>query len=161
MSGTLGFGAGRGFGGSAHLGDVLSALLDGELPAAQQELVRAHVDACPGCAEELAAVDQARTWVRSLPPVEPPFGFYERMLLDQRQIAAAMRARPGVRRRAGLAALGVAAAAATVLGIGSPSHRPVSPSVPRLVEAHATSASVGADLLSKLAPVGVPVTFGR
>lgn len=161
MSGGVGFGAGRGFGGSDHMGDVLSALLDGELPAAQQELVRAHVDACPGCAEELAAVDQARTWVRSLPPVEAPFGFYERMLLDQRHIAAAMRARPAVRRRAGLAALGAAAAAATVLGIGSPSPRPVSPSVPRLVEAHATSASVGADLLSKLAPVGVPVTFGR
>ena len=161
MSGAVGFGAGRGFGGADHLGDALSAWLDGELPAAQQEVVRAHLDGCPGCAEELAAVDQARRWVRSLPPVEAPFGFYERMLLDRGQNAAAMAARPSVRRRAGLAALGAAAAAATVLGVGSPSPRSVSPSVPRLVEAHATSASVGADLLSKLAPVGVPVTFGR
>jgi hypothetical protein len=60
-----------------------------------------------------------------------------------------------------LAALGAAAAAVTVLGVGSPSARPVNPAVPRLVEAHATSAAVGADLLSKLAPVGIPVSFGR
>jgi hypothetical protein len=107
-------------------------------------------------------VTQARSWVRALPPVEPPFGFYERLLLDRPAPAAAgFGSRTSMRRRAGLAALGAAAAAVTVLGRGSPSPRPVSPAVPRLVEAHATSASVGADLLSKLAPVGVPVSFGR
>ena len=158
---TAGFGAGAGFGGTGHLGDTLSALLDGELPAAQQEVAQAHVAACPACAEELAAVRQARSWVRALPPVDPPFGFYERMLLDRARPVVPVGARTATRRRAGLAALGAAAAAATVLGIGSPSPRPVSPSVPRLVEAHATGASVGADLLSKLAPVGVPMTFGR
>ena len=150
-----------GFGGQAHLDDVLSALLDGELPRAQEEAARAHLAACPACAEELAAVQQARTWLRGLPPVDAPFGFYERMLLYGPGRVAAFTARPSLRRRAGLAALGAAAAAVTVLGVGSPSPRPVSPAVPRLVEAHATSASVGADLLSKLAPVGVPVTFGR
>ena len=158
MSG--GFGTGAGFGGSTHLGDALSALLDGELPAAQQEVAHAHLAACPRCEEELAAVRQARSWVRALPSVDAPFGFYERMLLD-RAPAVAAGARAATRRRAGLAALGAAAAAATVLGIGSPSPRPVSPSVDRMVEAHATGASMGADLLSKLAPVGVPVTFGR
>lgn len=158
---STGFGAGAGFGGSSHLGDALSALLDGELPAPQQEVARAHLAACPACAEELAAVRQVRSWVRALPPVDPPFGFYERMLLDRATPALPVGVRASTRRRAGLAALGAAAAAATVLGIGSPSERPVSPSVPRLVEAHATGASVGADLLSKLAPVGVPMTFGR
>lgn len=145
------------FGDSAHLGDALSALLDGELAAAQEEVARAHLARCPECAQELVAVRDARTWLRTLPPVDPPFGFYERLLLDggRLQIPA------NLRRRAGLAALGAAAAAVTVLGVGSPSTRPVSPAVPRLVEAHATSASVGADLLSKLAPVGVPVSFGR
>jgi len=145
------------FGDSAHLGDALSALLDGELVAAQEEVARAHVARCPDCAQELVAVRDARTWLRALPPVDPPFGFYQRILLDggRPQFPA------NLRRRAGLAAFGAAAAAVTVLGVGSPSTRPVSPAGPRLVEAHATSASVGADLLSKLAPVGVPVSFGR
>jgi len=154
------FGTDGGFAG--HLGDALSALLDGELPAAQAEGARDHLAVCPDCTRELAAVDQARTWVRTLPPVDPPFGFYERMLLDRQPVLrGALGDRATLRRRAGVAAFGAAAAAVTVLGIGSPSPRPVSPSVPRLVEAHATSASVGADLLSKLAPVGVPVSFGR
>ncbi len=146
---------------TGHLGDTLSALLDGELPRPQEEAARAHLAACPECAEELRAVRQARARVRGLPPVEPPFGFYERMLQGAPVWAPAVASQPsGLRRRAGVAVLGAAAAAVTVLGIGSPSPRPVSPSVPRLVEAHATSASVGADLLSKLAPVGVPVSFG-
>ena len=156
MSGSTPFGAGP------HLGDALSALLDGELPIAQADQARAHLAACPTCAHELSAVTQARAWVRALPPVEPPLGFYERMLVDRREpVTAPFGARSTLRRRAGLAALGAAAAAVTVLGVGSPAAQPVSPAVPRLVEAHATSASVGADLLSKLAPVGVPVSFGR
>ncbi len=149
------------FGNSAHLGDVLSALLDGELAREQEEAARAHLARCPECAEELVAIRDARTWVRSLPRVDPPFGFYERMLRGAPRSVPTFGAQPRLRRRAGVAALGAAAAAVTVLGIGSPSPRPVSPSVPRLVEAHATSASVGADLLSKLAPVGIPVSFGR
>ena len=154
------FGRGR-FGGQTHLGDALSALLDGELSSAQQETARAHLAACPECAEELAAVGQARSWVRGLPQVEPPFGFYERLLLDRPPASPVpFGVSAGLRRRAGLAALGAAAAAVTVLGVGSPAAQPVSPAVPRLVEAHAASASVGADLLSKLAPMGVPVSFG-
>jgi anti-sigma factor RsiW len=155
------FGRG-GFGGQTHLGDALSALLDGELSMAQQETARAHLAGCTECSDELAAVGQARSWVRGLPQVDPPFGFYERILLD-RPLPGTPRfgGNPGLRRRAGVAAFGAAAAAVTVLGVGSPAARPVNPSMPRLVEAHAASASVGADLLSKLAPVGVPISFGR
>ena len=145
----------------AHPGDVLSAYLDGELPRPHEDAVRAHLAGCPDCAEELLAVGQARTWTRALPPVDAPFGFYERILLAPSSPAGVFGSRAGIRRRAGLAALGAAAAAVTVLGVGSPSVRPVNPAVPRLVEAHATGASVGADLLSKLAPLGVPVSFGR
>jgi anti-sigma factor RsiW len=147
------------FGGGMHLGDALSGLLDGELAPSQQDAARAHLVGCPTCAEELRAVGEARDWVRALPPVEPPFGFYERAMRDGRRGAFATG--PSLRRRAGLAALGAAAAAVTVLGVGSPRPNPASPAVPRLVEAHAASASVGADLLSKLAPVAVPVSFGR
>ena len=153
------FGRGR-FGGRTHLGDALSALLDGELSMAQQETARAHLAACPECAEELAAVGQARSWVRGLPQVDPPFGFYERILRDRPLPGTApFGVSPSLRRRAGVAALGAAAAAVTVLGVGSPAARPVNPAMPQLVEAHATSASIGADLLSKLAPMGVPVSF--
>ena len=161
------FGRGR-FGGQSHLDEALSALLDGELSPVQQEAARAHLAACPECTDELAAVGQARSWVRGLPQVDPPFGFYERILLDRPlprtspfETRVPFGARPSLRRRAGLAALGAAAAAVTVLGVGSPAARPVNPAMPRMVEAHATSASVGADLLSKLAPMGVPVSLGR
>lgn len=154
------FGRGR-FGGQSHLGDTLSALLDGELSPPEQETARAHLSSCAACTDELAAVGQARSWVRGLPQVDPPFGFYERILLDRPLSRPAFGVSPGLRRRAGLAALSAAAAAVTVLGVGSPAARPVNPSMPQLVEAHAASASVGADLLSKLAPMGVPVSFGR
>lgn len=158
---SINFGRGR-FGGQSHLGDTLSALLDGELSPPEQETARAHLASCPACTEELAAVGQARSWLRGLPQVDPPFGFYERILLD-RPVSrpAPFGVSPSLRRRAGLAALSAAAAAVTVLGVGSPAARPVNPSMPQLVEAHAASASVGADLLSKLAPMGVPVSFGR
>ena len=149
------------FGDSAHLGDILSAFLDGELARGQDEAARAHLARCPDCAEELVAVRDARTWVRALPAVDAPFGFYERMLLDSGSPFARLPAPSNLRRRAGIAAIGAAAAAVTVLGVGSPSPRPVNPAVPRMVEAHATGASGGADLLSKLVPVAVPVSFGK
>lgn len=151
----------------SHLGDRLSALLDGELPPGEQEGARAHLAGCARCAEELAMVGLSRSWVRGLPQVDPPFGFYERMLSDRTVVTGApfgstpFGARPGLRRRVGLAALGAAAAAVTVLGVESPAARPSNPALPQLVRAHATSAPAGADLLSKLAPAVVPVSFGR
>jgi anti-sigma factor RsiW len=172
-------------GAFGHLGDALSALLDGELAPAQQDAARAHLSVCADCSRELAAVGQARTWIRALPPVDPPFGFYERMLLDHHparpaalgargaafgstNIAAfagrpAFEARPTttLRRRAGAAAFGAAAVAVTVLNVGSPNPRPAGPAAPHLVQARATSGSVSVDLLSKLAPVGVPVSYRR
>ncbi len=162
------FGA-NGPGGPAHLGDALSGLLDGELPGHQEDWARAHLAVCTDCTRELAAVGQARAWVRALPPVDPPFGFYERMLRDP-SLASRPPAigsapfgasRATLRRRAGWAALGAAAAAVTVLGVGSPTEPPLNPAVPRLVQARAARTTVGADLMSKLAPVAVPVSFGR
>lgn len=159
---NAGFGSGAFGGSTGHLGDSLSALLDGELPPPDLNAARAHLLACTDCAAELRAVSQARSWVRALPPVEPPFGFYERLLLDRDGVVVAMApAGSSLRRRVGLAALGAAAAAATVLGVGSPQQSPAVPSVPHLVVAHATSASVGVDLVSKLTPVGMPGSSGH
>ena len=140
---------------SDHLGDLISALLDGELsPTAVSEAER-HLAACATCAGELADVRTARAWVRGLPPVEPPAGFYERILR-----AEGPEHRPSVRRKV-LAFAGSAAAAVALVSVAAPRQAPVSPSVNRMVEAHATGASLSSDPLSRLAPLGVPVSFRR
>ncbi len=138
-----------------HLGDVLSGLLDGELAADEEAAARAHLSRCPDCAAELDATRAVRVTLRALPPVEPPFGFYERMRLS-----------PGPwwrdhRRTVAAALAGSAAASALFLGASTPPEQPVSPSVATLIEAHATSASVNGDVLSTLTPAGVPVSYGR
>jgi hypothetical protein len=63
--------------GDGHLGDDLSALLDGELSAEQEAAARAHLDGCASCRDELAAVEDARQMLRALPFVDPPAGFLD------------------------------------------------------------------------------------
>jgi anti-sigma factor RsiW len=135
-------------GGDEHAADALSGLLDGQLAAADEQVVRAHVARCPACAAELRQVETARSWVRGLPAVDPPFGFYER-LLDTR------------RRRRWAAASLVAAAAASVAFVGVLPAReaPVKPAVANLIRTHAVTASVDGDPVSQLATAGVPVSF--
>jgi anti-sigma factor RsiW len=53
-----------------HLGDRLSAYLDGELSTAEQRQVTDHVVACEQCRVELHDLDRARTAVRSLPGMD-------------------------------------------------------------------------------------------
>jgi len=50
-----------------HLGDRLSAYLDGELLTIEQQRVTKHLEHCPECRAELQELDRARTAVRSLP----------------------------------------------------------------------------------------------
>lgn len=147
-----------------HLGDLLSGLIDGELDPAQTATAQAHVARCRSCAVELDDVTTARALVRGLPELDPPFGFYERIRLDDRRGAAARPAFVGASwtpRRVAVAAFGSAAAAVVLLGLAPPRDTPVRPPVNSLVEAHATGASFGSDPLSRLAPIGVPVTFSR
>ena len=135
---------------SAHPGDLLSALLDGELTPGEEEDVRAHVRACDRCRRELRLVGEARTVVRGLPPVDPPFGFYERIV------------RPRHRARAGVAAL-VAGAAASVaiMALATPREAPISPHVAQLVDTHTASASTSGDPISEITPAAAPVSFQR
>lgn len=58
-----------------HPGDLLSALLDGELTEAEAVAVRGHVEECTACADDLDNVREARRLVRELPAVEPPATF--------------------------------------------------------------------------------------
>ena len=146
--------------GAGHLGDLLSALVDGELTPTDAAAAQAHVAQCPQCASELDDVTTARSFVRGLPQLDPPFGFYERILRDERRLTV-LGGGGWTARRVAAAAFGSAAAAVVLLGLAPPRDTPVSPPVNSLVEAHATGASFGSDPLSRLAPIGVPVTFRR
>jgi len=53
-----------------HLGDRLSAYLDGELSTAEQRQVSYHVVTCAQCRGELHDLDRARIAVRSLPGMD-------------------------------------------------------------------------------------------
>lgn len=172
-----------------HLGDLLSALLDGELSVTEEVVARRHLETCGLCTNELVEIETARTLVRGLPAVDPPFGLLERLgpsgplsgvlgpsgplsgvpgpsgPLSGMTVLGAGRLglpRSSHRRRVGVAALAASAAAGVaLLGLAPPREEPVSPSVARLVEAHATGASVEGDPVSRLAPLGVPVSLRR
>jgi anti-sigma factor RsiW len=134
-----------------HLEEVLSAWLDDELaPAARRDAAR-HLEGCPSCREELDLVARARAAVRALPVHLPPPGFLEDLVPPGVSIL-----RP--RRRAAWA---VAAAAASVAALFLPREPSVTPALPALVESHATRASVTGDPLSQLAPIAIPVSFGK
>jgi anti-sigma factor RsiW len=57
-----------------HLGDLLSAHLDGELDPAGRGRADAHLAGCEPCRTELALVDAARASVRALPALDAPSG---------------------------------------------------------------------------------------
>ena len=154
-----------------HLGDLLSGMLDGELSQAAVDTAYAHLAVCPACTYELENVRTARMWVRDLPQAEPPAGFYERILRDEApegsvrlgrfgRIATFGSGPPSLRRKV-FAVAGSAAAAVALVTVAAPRQSPVSPSVNRMVEAHATGASLSSDPLSRLAPLGVPVSFRK
>ncbi|MCA1691871.1 MAG: zf-HC2 domain-containing protein, partial [Actinobacteria bacterium] len=101
-----------------HLGDLLSALLDRELSPAEEVAARRHLETCAFCTTELSEVETARSWVRGLPAVDPPFGFLERLTLDAGRLGLP---RSSTRRRVGVAALAASAAAGVaLLGLAPP-----------------------------------------
>ena len=55
----------------SHLDDLLSAWLDGELTGEERAAADRHLAACEMCRTELAAVEGARSAVRSLPQLSP------------------------------------------------------------------------------------------
>lgn len=133
----------------SHPGDRLSALADGELSPADAASARVHLAECARCRNELAATEEARSWLRALPEVDLPPAVVERVRWVGRR-------RPS--RVAALAAGAVAVAASILFVAAAPQPTPVSPKVGRLVEVHATS-GVGGDPLSRLTPAAVPVSF--
>lgn len=131
-----------------HPGDALSALVDGELGTDEAATVRAHVEECRTCAEELHGVRASRLALRTLPGVDPPPAAMA-ALIDAVRSGAGDGPQPTAapvipfgarRRRVGPAAASVAASAAVlVLGASAlaPQGRP--PRVAAAVDSHASS----------------------
>jgi anti-sigma factor RsiW len=63
----------------------LSAYLDGELDEAGYQRAYQHLSVCAHCQAELEEINRVRTIMRTAPPVEPPFGFVERLVREQRR----------------------------------------------------------------------------
>jgi anti-sigma factor RsiW len=130
----------------SHPDDLLSALLDGELGAAEAEAVRTHLVSCSACAAELEAVRDSRATLRFLPAVEPPPGFVDAILRVEEEGGSGSSA-PVVALRTPRAAM-VNAAAAIAAGlfvlVGIGDHQvagAVSPEVTGSVERHAATIS--------------------
>lgn len=60
--------------GGDHLGELLSAYLDGELTATESPRVAGHLQGCGRCRAELDDLASARAAIRSLPIIEVPPG---------------------------------------------------------------------------------------
>lgn len=133
-----------------HLGDQLSAYLDGELVTAEVPVVSTHLATCTDCRRELAELDRSRTAVRALPGVEPP-----EFLAPRREDHAdeLSRRRRLSRRTAVTVAAGVAAIVLmfTLIPIGSATDEPAAVSIVELGDRHDARASTG------LTPVAVQV----
>ena len=101
---------------SEHVTEHLSAYLDGELSAAEQDRFRAHLTECASCSkrlEELAAVD---TRVRDL-PVAAPEGYFEAL---PARVRARLSASAPRRRALSVPLWTLAAAAALLVGVLAP-----------------------------------------
>lgn len=149
---------------SVHVGDLISACLDGEVALDLRPGIEAHLAACPACAAEHDEVAWARTWLRALPLIDPPAD----VLLPAWAWPAPTASRPAPtqmrpRTRQLLAATAaVAAAGVGVLGLvgrEGPAD-PSRPAVASFVSQHSTS-SPGPDAVSGLAPAAMPISFTR
>ena len=54
---------------------LLSALVDNELTGRQKDALLAHMENCPVCQKEIAALKQVDHLVREIPQIEPSTGF--------------------------------------------------------------------------------------
>jgi len=121
-----------------HPEELLSAYLDDELTPLEQSQVEAHLASCASCRADLDDEREIRSAVRGLPAVDPPSGFYERILRD----GPSDPAQPEKRRfRFGLANLLATAAAwllVLVVANFNSSGGSVNPSPQGYVAAHAS-----------------------
>jgi anti-sigma factor RsiW len=103
-----------------HLGARVSALLDGQLPAAEAERLWAHVHACHACRDLVEREGWIKTRLAGLPGAAPAPDHLKGSLLGPGALGAPVAARhdPGaLRRHTGLAVLGGGAVGVAVIGV--------------------------------------------
>lgn len=123
--------------------ELLSAYLDGELPAGREREVEEHLAACPGCRAELdglrSVVDHLRRLERAAPPQVLGQAVARRVALEARPRNLVDRLEAALRRLpvdpATLVTFGVVVALAAILalflaGIQESERRPISPADP-------------------------------
>lgn len=122
-----------------HVGDELSAYLDGELATAEIDAVGVHIAGCADCRIELAELDAARTAVRALPRLEPPESYPDSM---PQAVAPPVSRRRRRRLVVGLAAVAVVASMVAIGVDRGGSAVPVD--IDELLNRHAARSSVEA-----------------
>ena len=150
---------------AVHVGDLISACLDGEIASDLRPGIEAHLAACPACAAEHDEVAWARMSLRALPLIDPPTDVLRPAWAWPAPVAtgrpAPARMRPRSRQLLAATAA-VAAAGIGVLGLvgrEGPAD-PSRPAVASFVSQHSTS-SPGPDAVSGLAPAAMPISFTR
>ena len=132
-----------------HLGDRLSAYLDGQLDTTEHQFVISHMEFCTDCRLDLHELDAARTAVRSLPGLDPPeFITVHRERIEKER---------WTRRRVAAAGIGIAAAAAVVFSVFAPSGQTVADlDISPLLDQHQARVSVesGIGIVPAIAPGG-------
>jgi anti-sigma factor RsiW len=102
----------------SHPGDLLSALLDGELSPGERSTVAVHLAQCARCRSELEEISAARGSLRGLPLLSPPPG----LLPEPAPVPAVAAPSPWRRLRWALAS--AAAALALVAGLAAAADDP-------------------------------------
>jgi anti-sigma factor RsiW len=129
-----------------HLGDSLSALVDGELTDRQRRAADEHLALCPACRAELDMTVRMHQLVAGLPFLAVPAPVWAGMM------AGGRRPRSLVWAGAAAAVIGL-----SVLAASAPNQR-VTPPMTRFVQVHAVSS--GNDPVTQLAPAAVPASLG-
>ncbi len=60
--------------------ELLSDYINGDLALAERVLVERHIECCASCSAELSKLERMRSILASLPSLEPPIGFAQRVL---------------------------------------------------------------------------------
>lgn len=148
--------------------ELLSALLDGELSAAEREAVEAHVATDVDARRALDELAEVRALVRALPEPVAPAGFLDALIETTVAPADGDADRVGVvaladrrRRRWPWTLAGAAAAAAVLLAVVVPGPHRAHPSLATDVRVHQAGAAATGDPVSGLAPLAAPMGLHR